>query len=219
MDYWPLCIKLLWWSSWVCGLPSHNTKIMYGESMTQGVLVVIYWGRSLLMFLEPLCKCSCWFSKVLFITFHPISFVSVYDSTFLKERIFVLWSHEEAFDGKFSFDVHLCPMFSAWSPDTFTEPFVIWYHHVYNLVVFVVVVMSSMVSATSVLVLNRCLALKLYPIQGPCWVLAPFKGLEEMLFFLLQQLWARVDGFCPVIEGAHHTVFWWYCGWAVPLQA
>ena len=101
--------------------------------------------------------------------------------------------------------MHLYPIFSACSLDTFTEPFVIWYHHVYILVV--VGILSSVVGITSILVLSRCLALKLYPVQGPCWVLAPFEGLEEMLFFLLQQLWARADGFCPVIEGAHCTVF------------
>ena len=75
-----------------------------------------------------------------------------------------------------------------------------------------------MVGVTSIPVLYRCLALKLYPVQGPCWVLAPFKDLEEVLFLLLQQLWARADGFCPVIEGVHHTAFCWYCVVAVPLQ-
>ena len=66
--------------------------------------------------------------------------------------------------------------------------------------------MSSMVGVTSILVLGRCLALKLYSVQGPCWVLVPFEGLEEM-FFHLQQLWAKADGFCSVIEGGHQTVF------------
>ena len=184
--------------------------------MTRGFVVVIYWGRSLLMFLEPLSKCSCWLSNVFFITIYPITFVSVYDSTFLKDRLLSFGTHKEVFDGKFSFKVHLYPIFSTWSFDAFTEPFVIWNHHVYILVV--LVVMSSMFVITSILVLGGCLALDLHYVQGPCWVLAPFKSLEEMLFFLLQQLWARPDGFWSMIEGAHHTVFWWYCVVAVPLQ-
>ena len=67
------------------------------------------------------------------------------------------------------------------------------------------IVMSSMFVVTSIL--GGCLALDLHSVQGLCWVLAPFKSLEEMLFFLLQQLWAKADGFCTVIEGGHHTVF------------
>ena len=67
--------------------------------------------------------------------------------------------------------------------------------------------MSSMVVVTFILVPGGCLDLDLYSVQGPCWILAPFKSSEEMLFFLLQQLWARADGFCSVIEGVHHTVF------------
>ena len=61
--------------------------------------------------------------------------------------------------------------------------------------------MSSMVCVTSILVLGRYLALKIYSVQGPCWVLASFEGLEEMLFFLLQQLWATADGFLPHDRG------------------
>ena len=69
------------------------------------------------------------------------------------------------------------------------------------------VVMSSMFVVTSILVLGGCLALDLHSVQSPCWALEPFKSLEDILFFLLQQLWAGADGFCSVIEGAHHTVF------------
>ena len=43
MDYWPLYVKLLLWLSWGSGLPPHNSKIIYGGSMTRGVVVVIYW--------------------------------------------------------------------------------------------------------------------------------------------------------------------------------
>ena len=39
--------------------PPHNAKIIYSNRMTRGVVVVIYMGKSLLMFLEPLSKCSC----------------------------------------------------------------------------------------------------------------------------------------------------------------
>ena len=51
------------------------------------------WGWGLLMFLEPLSKCSGGFPYIFFMTLHPIIFISVDDSTFLQYRIFVLWSH------------------------------------------------------------------------------------------------------------------------------
>ena len=46
MDYWPLYIKLLWWFSWVSGLPPHYAEIIYGGIVTRGVKMVIYWVRS-----------------------------------------------------------------------------------------------------------------------------------------------------------------------------
>ena len=175
--------------------------------MTRGVVVVIYWGRSLLIFLEPLSKCSWWLPNVFFITLHPITFVSVYDCTFLENRIFILWIHKEVFDGKSFFEVHWYPIFSAWSFNVFTEPFVIWNHHVYILVVLVVI--SSQFVVTSIFVLGGCLALDLHSVQahvGYLHLLRAWKrccssscnncGLEQMVF-------------CSVIESAHYTVFWW----------
>ena len=50
------------------------------------------------MFLEPFCKGSSRFSNIFFLTPIFTASVSVYDSTFVGKRIFVLWSHKEAFD-------------------------------------------------------------------------------------------------------------------------
>ena len=44
--------------------------------------MVIDGGRGLEMSLEPLCKISCWLTNIFFITFHPVAFVSIYDSLF-----------------------------------------------------------------------------------------------------------------------------------------
>ena len=73
--------------------------------------MVMNWGGGLLMFFEPLCKGSCRFSNIFFLTPIFIAFVSVYDSTFVGNRILVLWSHQEAFDGLTSFKVYLYPIF------------------------------------------------------------------------------------------------------------
>ena len=96
--------------------------------------MVIYGRWGLLMFLEPLSKCSGGFSYIFFITFHPVTFISVDDSIFLQYRIFILWSHQEVFDGIASFKMDLHPMFVACSLHVLTQPFVVWHHYVWILV-------------------------------------------------------------------------------------
>ena len=68
-------------------------------------------GWGLLMFLEPLSKCSGGFPYIFLITLHPVTFVPVDDSTLFHKRIFVLGSHQEAFDGITSFEVYLHSIF------------------------------------------------------------------------------------------------------------
>ena len=79
--------------------------------------VVLQWsnigGRGLLMFLEPFCKISGRFFHVFFITPMFTAFISIYDSTFVCDRILVLGSHKEASDGLSSFKEHLNPKFVA----------------------------------------------------------------------------------------------------------
>ena len=82
------------------------------------------------MFLEPLSKCSRGFPYIFLITLHPVTFVPIDDSTLFHERIFVLGSHQEAFDGITSFEVYLHSLFLACSHEAFTQPFIIWHHYV-----------------------------------------------------------------------------------------
>ena len=44
-------------------------------------------------------KCSWRLSYVIFIMFHPVTIVSVYNATFLCYMIFVFWCYWEVFDG------------------------------------------------------------------------------------------------------------------------
>ena len=75
------------WSS----LP-HYSKIVDVDIVTCGVTVVKYRGRGLLMFLEPFYKISGRFSNVFFITPMFTAFISIFDSTFVCDRILVLGS-------------------------------------------------------------------------------------------------------------------------------
>ena len=98
--------------------------------MISDVITDIYGGWGLLMYLEPLSKCSGRLSYIFFITLHSVTFISVDDPTFLHYRILVLWSHQEVFDGNASFKVDLYPIFVACSLQAFTQPFVVWYHYI-----------------------------------------------------------------------------------------
>ena len=64
------------------GLPPHYTEIFHGNIVTSGIIVVMDGGRCLEVFFEPLSKCSRGLCNVFLITLHPITFVSLYDSTF-----------------------------------------------------------------------------------------------------------------------------------------
>ena len=64
-----------------------------------------------LMFFVPFCKGSCRFSYIFFLTPIFTTFESVYDPTFVGNRIFVLGGHEEVFYGLISFEVYLYTIF------------------------------------------------------------------------------------------------------------
>ena len=75
--------------------------------------MVKYRARGLLMFFEPFCKISSRFTNVFFFAPMLTAFESIYDSTFICYRIFVLGSHEEVSYCLTSFEEHLNPKFVA----------------------------------------------------------------------------------------------------------
>ena len=97
-----MMVLIRFWSS----LPT-MPKFSMADFVTSGVIVVKYGGWGLLMFLEPLSKCSGGFPYIFFITLHPVTLVSVDDSNLFQHRIFVFGSHQEASDGIASFEVDL----------------------------------------------------------------------------------------------------------------
>ena len=103
--------------------PFHYAKVFYGHIMTSDVVMVIHWGRGLLIFLKPLSKCSEGFCNILLNTPQPITCVSVYDSALSKDGIFVILSHKEVLDGHPYFEVDLHPIFFASSLQALTVPF------------------------------------------------------------------------------------------------
>ena len=113
-----------------CSSLSTMLKFSIETWVTSGVIMVKYWGGGFEMFLEPLSKCSGWFTNVFIITLHPVTFISVDDSTSLFHGILVLGSHQEVFDGCTSFEIHLHPMVSVCLLETLTEPSVVWNNNV-----------------------------------------------------------------------------------------
>ena len=65
-----------------------------------------------------------------FITIHPVTLVSVNDSTLLQDWIFVFGRHQEVLDGGASFTVHLYPKLLANVLNGLTKSTVVWDHYV-----------------------------------------------------------------------------------------
>ena len=148
--------------------------------MTSGVLMVKYGGWGLLMFFEPLSKGSGGFPYIFLITLHPVTFVPIDDSTLFHKRIFVLGSHQEAFAGISSFEVHLYSIFLASSFEAFTQPFVIWNHYV---VLFLVASHAALVFLF--VSLGWCPHFYFYPVDCPIRAFTSGQDFLQMLLFLL----------------------------------
>ena len=76
-------------------LPPQNAEILNSNIVTSDVVMVKYWGRDLLMFLEPLSKSSWELINIFLITLHLVKLISIYDSTSLPDRILIFGSHQE----------------------------------------------------------------------------------------------------------------------------
>ena len=156
--------------------------------MTSDVKMVKYWGRDLQMFSEPFSKSSWGLSNVLFITLHPVTLISIDDSTFLLYRIFILGSHQEVFDSGASFKVHLYPIFAANLLNALTKPTIIRNHYAGLLIV------VSVSSVVIVLVGGWLLCFDSDLVEGLIGVFTFSKCTVEMIFFL-EKLQITAEGF------------------------
>ena len=100
-------IVLIWFKS---SLPT-NVEVVDGNIVTTDVAVVIYGRGEFQMFLEPFTKSSWGLSNIFLITIHPVTMVSVDDSTLLLDWVFVFGSYQEVLDGSASFNLY--PKLSA----------------------------------------------------------------------------------------------------------
>ena len=110
-------------------LPPNNFEIIDGNTVTTDVTMVIYGRGGFQVFLEPFSKSSKGLSNIFLITVHPVTMITVDDSTLFLDWIFVLWRHQEVLDGSASFTMHLHPKFSANVFDALAEPSIVRYHY------------------------------------------------------------------------------------------
>ena len=71
-------------------LPPNNFEIIDGNTVTTDVTMVIYGRGGFQVFLEPFSKSSRGFSNIFLITVHPVTMITVDDSTLFLDWIFVL---------------------------------------------------------------------------------------------------------------------------------
>ena len=90
--------------------------------------------------------------------------------------------------------MYLYAIFLASSFEAFTQPLMVWYYDVWFSISAVVRV--RVLGVAFVFLWGWCLAPQLDSVESPCWIPASFQTLVQMLFFFLQLLWARTDGFC-----------------------
>ena len=141
------------------------------------------------MFFEPFCKGSCRFSYVFFLTPIFTTFESVYDSTFVGNRIFVLGGHEQVFYDLTSFEVYLYTIFLTSVFEPLTYPLLIWYHHVY---VFVdCFLLASLIITATVCSSYWVLTFNSGSIDGPDGVPAFLEGLAQIVFFFFCSCWSE----------------------------
>ena len=110
-------------------LPPNNFEIIDGNTVATDVTMVIYGRGGFQVFLEPFSKSSRGLPNILFITVHPVTMITVDDSSLFLDWFFVLWRHQEVLDGSASFTMYLHPKFSANVFDALTEPSIVRYHH------------------------------------------------------------------------------------------
>ena len=165
--------SFIYGSDEVLVLSPHNAEVLDGGIMTCDVLMVIYWGGGLQMFLKPLTKSSGLLPYVFIITVHPFAFESVNDATFHCDVIFIFGGHQEAFDGIASSVVHLYPMFTAYVLHALTQASHIWQDHVG----FVLALAVAGVFSSFEILFCGCLYLVFHPVEGPVGVLVFFQDL------------------------------------------
>ena len=125
----PYVQSLFYCSHLVKVLPPNNVEVVNGNIATSDVTVVIYGRGGFQMFLEPFTKSAWGLSNIFLITIHPVTLVSVDDSTLLLDWIFVFGSHQKVLDCGASFEEHLYPKLSANVLDALTQSTVIRYNY------------------------------------------------------------------------------------------
>ena len=126
----PYVQSLFYCSHLVQVLPPNNVKVVDSNIVTSDVAVVIYGRGWFQMFLEAFPKSSWGLSNIFLITIHPVTLVSVDDSTLLLDWIFVFGRHQEVLDGGAFFKIHLNPKHPANVLNALTESTVVWDHYV-----------------------------------------------------------------------------------------
>ena len=92
---------------------------------------------------------------------HPVTLVSVDDSTLFLDWICIFGRHQGVFDGRSSLEVHCYPIFAANVLDALTQSTIVWNHNVGLLLV--VYISSLCWSLDGILVLG----FHLYLVESP----------------------------------------------------
>ena len=169
-------------------LPSHYTKIVDVGIVTSDVAMVIDRGGGLLVFLQPLSKCSSCLTNIFFITLQPITFEPVYYATFVGNVVFIFWSHQFIFQGLATSEMNFYAIFLSNVLYCFTQAFFIWNSYVtfvFGLDVFLFCLFLVHLASTSFFWL-------------PILCIACCQSLVYVCMFFFKQLLIGTDVLCPM---------------------
>ena len=89
-------------------------------------------------------QCSCRFSNVHFIAVNSVTYLPVYNITFMLHGVLVLGAHQYFLDGTFASEVCVDVILTAYPFDAFEKAFYIWYAYVSLVSVVAVVILIDL---------------------------------------------------------------------------
>ena len=116
------------------------------------------------MFLEPLSKCSSCLFYIFMITFQPVTFISIYNTTLFGDMVLIFRCHQFILYSFTTLEMNLDAISFTDDFEGFTKSFIIWNSYKVFVLGPVVLLVVVYVSWT--------VCLDLHSIYGPYWIFA-----------------------------------------------
>ena len=201
-------------------LPAYYLEVvMVGGVASLAVVVMNGWG-GLRVLLVSFTKGPGGFPYVFIITAQVTTLVSIYGTTLVQHRVFVLGGDQEVLDGTATLEVGLNAISMTDLFDAFTKTLCVGYDNValtFDFTCGTLGSCSAMVASPINCLTGRPVESFLHLVQSPFRIFAFSETLPDVVLFLLEQLWLAVHCGGPMGEGVDDTKYGWEGMVTVPL--